>query len=103
MFKQQKRREERSRMAAQKDREIERLKAEVTRLETALQEAIAASEDVLIDLRRVKRERAQLVARAASGFADAWLNSDDVSSGVEDFFTDGQVDKRARRWLLSTS
>ena len=104
MFRRSNRREETSTLAKgaeHQEREMQKLRLEVSRLEGALQDVIAASDDVLIDLRRTQRERAQLAEQLAPGFADAWFNSAPAPRGIDDFFTIGEIDKRARRWLLS--
>lgn len=99
MFRRFRRRQEREQL----DSEVSHLKAEIRRLETALHDLIAASDDVLVDLRRAQREQTALENRSASGFADAWSSSDSSPSGFEDFFAEDEFDRRARRWLLSSS
>lgn len=89
------------RRAAGHQHEIQTLRSEVERLEVSLRDVIAASDDVLVELRRTQRERAQLAHRVAPGFADAWFRSEPTPRGADDFFAVGEVDKRARRWLLS--
>jgi len=106
MFGRSKRREEASalaRSAARHEREMQKLRHEVVRLEGALIDVLAASDDVMVDLRRALRERAQLADQLAPGFADAWFNSEPATRGFDDFFAVGEVDKRARRWLLSSN
>lgn len=102
MFRRSRRRED-SKRASGHASEVERLQGEVQRLERALAEVVAASDDVLIDLKRAQRERAELAQRVAPGFAAAWFTTEPASQGFEDFFVVSEVDKRARKWLLSAN
>lgn len=105
MFGRAKRREEATVLArslAQRERETQALQHEVVRLRSALEDVITASDDLLVDMRRAQRERDQLANQVSPGFAAAWFRSEPAPRGVDDFFAVGEVDKRARRWLLSS-
>ena len=96
------RREERRQTAdrALAQAEIARLQYQVTRLERVLRQVIDASDDVVVDMRRDQTD--QYGRRGArAGFAEAWTRFEPATSTAEEFFQVGQVDRRARRWLLN--
>ena len=105
MFRRTRRREDGRRLhAVQRDADqLAQLHQQVARLEHVLEQVLEASDEVIVDLRRAEREREQLKRRVAPAFAEAWSKSDGSPSTLDDFFGAGHVDKRARRWLLSSS
>jgi len=79
--------------------EIARLKSQISRLENALTQVIAASDDVVTDfeLRSAAQKRP-----ASAGFAAEWTRLDSQESHADDsFFAVAETDRRAREWLLA--
>ena len=83
--------------------EVERLRADVARLERALADVIAASDEALSDA-GVQTSPVITEIRPDTGFAAAWTVVEvDTPTTDEDFFSRTKVDERARNWLLSSN
>lgn len=83
--------------------EIQELRGQVARLEQALENVIAASDQVVSDMQRPEIEPDRSDTRSSAGFADAWTRVETQTPSADQFFTVGQVDQRARQWLLASS
>ena len=106
MFRRRDRRREDSsgtRIADPHAHEVAKLKARLAELEQALGQVLEASDDLLVDLRIVQHDRQRLSNETRQGFAEVWLHSEPMGAELEEFFTVGHVDKRARRWLLAAN
>ena len=87
-----------SALAPQTSDEVRQLRDQVGRLEQALVDVLAASDAVVSDLGRRRGRRVD--AGPSGGFAGEWADRDLKAVEARVFFSDANIDVRARSWLL---
>ncbi len=78
--------------------EVKKLRRKVADLEAALARVDDHDAELIVDVRGAGASEMGL-----AGFAAEWSKAEAAPDGLEAFFSAGQPDVRARRWLLASS